>query len=669
MDHIADTASQKWALLIAVDRYADEVNDKRNLLGAVRDVEHTATFLRTGLGMPSDHITLLKAANNPARHSEHLAALPTRAAVIAAFRDLATRSKPGDFAYIHYSGHGDRVPTIYPDLKEACPYDEVLCTLEEDIRDVEFGHLLDELADKGLVLCVVLDCCHAGGTMRLDHQAKIRCRSIASGSASMPGDNRQCRAGRHRRNATPRDTWFYRQRGYNIFAACQPHEAAQEWTADDGQVYGAMTYHLLQSLKSLQHATEPVTYRSVQEVLEANCKSKFKQQPVHLGDGSRILFSSMRASAFGLVNLVASVVETQGASVTLNKGLASTILPGDRFRIYDPAQMSMGLLRVDAQAAAEAVASAVTELRCRADLVNHNTETLQRVEIGWFAQLSSRVKAATVNFILPEPKQKRAHYTALQRLQQDCHLFAVSPVRLTVQINASDGGADLTAELDKTGAFRFWDWQGRPMVHVPALRSMASSFNTERAMFLLQHLCVYQLVESLKCPTSSYAVRYELEVLEDVVDESDAESLAAWRIRFKNMDSRVFYVTMLNLGPAYGVHQIFPDDGASSMAVEPGDEIPAFIIDMKVPPLLRTASFDPDFTMRDVIKVFVTTELANFSHYRMPDLRGLDEVDECATLLRSVTRNGRLLLSPPVRTCKIENREIITPGKHVSSKG
>ncbi|GAB1317145.1 hypothetical protein MFIFM68171_07355 [Madurella fahalii] len=661
---MADTASEKWALLIAVDRYSDEVNDKRNLLGAVRDVEHTATFLRTGLGIPSDHITLLKATNDPTRHCEHLAALPTRVAVVAALRDLAMRSKPGDFAYIHYSGHGDRVPTKYPDLKGGCPYDEILCTLEEDIRDVEFGHLLDELADKGLVLCVVLDCCYAGGTMRLDHQAKIRCRSIASGSASMPRDNHQCPPERHPRNATPPDTWFYRQRAYNIFAACQPHEAAQEWTADDGQVYGAMTYHLLQSLKSLQHATEPVTYRLVQEVLEAKCKSKFKQQPMHLGDGSRVLFGSMRASAFGLANLVASVVETQGESVTLNKGLASMILPGDRFRIYDPAQMSMGFLRVDAQAAAEAVTTAVTELRCRAALVNENTGTLQRVEIGWFAQLSSRVKAATVNFILPESKQKWAHYSALRHLQQDCHLFAVSPIRLTVQINASDRGANLTAELDETGAFRFRDWQGHPMAHVPALRTMSSSFNTEWAIFLLQHLCVYQLVASVKCQTSSYTVRYEMEVLEDVVDESDTESLAAWRIRFKNMDSRVLYVTMLNLGPAYGVHQIFPDDGASSMAVEPGEEIPPFIIDMKVPPLLRTASSDPDFTMRDVIKVFVTTEQANFSHYRMPDLRGLDEVDECATVLRSVTRNGRLLLSPPVRTCKIEEREIITTGKH-----
>ena len=54
---MADAASEKWALLIAVEWYSDELNDKRNL-GGVHDVEHTATFLKTSLGILSDHITL-----------------------------------------------------------------------------------------------------------------------------------------------------------------------------------------------------------------------------------------------------------------------------------------------------------------------------------------------------------------------------------------------------------------------------------------------------------------------------------------------------------------------------------------------------------------------------------------------------------------------------------
>jgi hypothetical protein len=55
--------------------------------------------------------------------------------------------------------------------------------------------------------------------------------------------------------------------------------------------------------------------------------------------------------------------------------------------------------------------------------------------------------------------------------------------------------------------------------------------------------------------------------------------------------------------------------------IDPKEEIPPLTIDMQVPGLLKTASRAPELKVRDIIKIFITTEQANFSHYCLPDLQ------------------------------------------------
>jgi hypothetical protein len=163
----------------------------------------------------------------------------------------------------------------------------------------------------------------------------------------------------------------------------------------------------------------------------------------------------------------------------------------------------------------------------------------------------------------------------------------------------------------------------------------------------------------MNSPTASSVPRYEFEILKDEIEEGDNESLAAWRIQFKNLHKQVLYVTIFNLGPAYGIHQIFPDDNSSSAAVDPMDEIPYLVIDMKVPQLLKTASSKPGFKMRDVIKVFITTEQADFSHYRLPDLQKLDELDNLDLRTQGPRRDARVI-RPQTGSWFVDEKEIIT---------
>ncbi|RYP45317.1 hypothetical protein DL768_008320 [Monosporascus sp. mg162] len=650
---MAVVTCERWAVLIGINQYSD-TTARKNLQGCVADVEKTNTILRTYLNVPADHITVL---TSPDRLDECIGSntYPTKANVVDALRKVAKRSNPGDFVYIHYSGHGDRRPTQYAELKKGPKHDEVLCTLEDDLSDVEFGGLLDHLVSRGLAVCVVLDCCHSGGASRLGLGASIRCRRAAEEAAN--GGQYDGARTRDLRNAVPIQSWFYRPRGYNLIAACQPHETAVEWGGADGKIYGALTYHLIETFLSLQSSTEPITYGRLYEVLEAKCRSKLKQQPMHLGDRSRVIFGSA-TSLSERGDFLASVIRTSGADVTLNKGVANGISIGDKLRIYHPSQSFLGLLNPKATATTEVIVTSAGKLQCEARSVTGSADDLQGVLVGWLAQLSSRANTAIVNFLLHHEERDSSAYVAVERLQLECQLYASPYMPLDIRLNALDPEADITVEFYENDILKFRDRHGNDLPHVPA-EHLSGSLNARQMTSLLQHLCSYQLALSIKNPKTFSIPRYTFEILPDQVEDGDTDSLAAWRVQFKNLHNQFLYITIFNLAPAYGIYQIYPEDHASSAAVDPGEDIPYLVIDMKVPPLLKEASTQPGFKMRDIIKVFITTVQANFSHYCMPDLQGWTESDTGA-LTKVIQKRHAKLVKPQTEPWFVDEKEIIT---------
>ena len=100
------TAITHWALLIGINYY---VKDKR-LAGAVRDAETIKQYLEAE-AMPAD-ITILTATSptdpGSTRPLEQPEFWPTQANVIQSLKRILNEAKPGNFVYIHYSGHGTR---------------------------------------------------------------------------------------------------------------------------------------------------------------------------------------------------------------------------------------------------------------------------------------------------------------------------------------------------------------------------------------------------------------------------------------------------------------------------------------------------------------------------------------------------------------------------------
>ena len=110
-----------YALLIGIDRYEPNPYYK-NLKGCVRDIDLVANYIQNTLDVPKEQIWKL---TSPFEETNTLAAFrsaqkeakPTYANIVQAFKEITDKAQSGEQVYIHYSGHGGRAVTIYPELE------------------------------------------------------------------------------------------------------------------------------------------------------------------------------------------------------------------------------------------------------------------------------------------------------------------------------------------------------------------------------------------------------------------------------------------------------------------------------------------------------------------------------------------------------------------------
>lgn len=158
-----------YALLVGINQYPSDVG---RLYGCVNDVEQVHDQLRSS----SDPRTLAVETLRDAQ--------ATRADVVRAFRQHLGQARAGDVALFHYSGHGARWSSaaafreFFPEGK-----DEGLVCIDSrspggyDLADKELAVLIQEVAERGVHLAVMLDCCHSGsGTRNADAFRGLRSR-------------------------------------------------------------------------------------------------------------------------------------------------------------------------------------------------------------------------------------------------------------------------------------------------------------------------------------------------------------------------------------------------------------------------------------------------------------------------------------------------------------
>jgi hypothetical protein len=344
-----------YALLIGIDRYLPNElpNDAsyKSLKGCVRDITHVEAFLKRQFNLPSEQNYKLTASNGDgsSEPSEPPEQLPTYENIVRKFQEITEKAQPQDQVYIHYSSHGGRAVTSYPKLKGAKGIDEALVPTDignpkaRYLRDIELAALLQTMVDKGLVVTVVLDSCHSGGTTRAGDFAirgadretvdtTPRLTDSLVGSAADLAKTWPNLAEETTCSGKSNISFLPGTKGYVMLAACRPSEYAYEYEFNGKERNGALTYWLLDSL---QNGSSDVTYKVLYDRINAKVHSKFPSQtPMLFGEGNRLVFGSDYASLQYAVTVMQVDAAKNPVRVQLNAGQAQGLSEGAQLAIY-----------------------------------------------------------------------------------------------------------------------------------------------------------------------------------------------------------------------------------------------------------------------------------------------------------------------------------------------
>jgi len=642
------------ALLIGVDCYLPNPW-YGSLGGCVRDITQVEEFLRNRLGMPAARIFKLTATNTGTEEpSEPRTQWPTYENMVEAFEHLTDAAQPGDLVYVHYSGHGGRTPTKFPNLKGPDGLDESLVPTDigndqaRYLRDIEMAHILKTMVDKGLVVTLVLDSCHSGGATRGKGGGAVRGSNVIDRTprplaSLVASDDELAATWRTIAAGATRDLklgsgWLPEPQGYALLAACRPSEFANEWPFDGQNRNGALTYWLLDSLKDMRPS---LTYQHLHDRIVAKVHSQFSDQTPQLqGEGNRVVFGSAYVQLQEAVNVMQ--VDAAKKRAQLNTGQAQGVRKGTQFAVYPPGQTDFA--QVDQRLALVEIAElGATESWATV------TATLRDVPIEQGAQ-AVLVDAGSVRLYRKVRLFHREDIPAT--IDQDAALERVKQAIATggagwLDLAGAEGPAHYQVAVNAAGEYEIWDPAGRPFPNLRPPLQISAEGAAAGVVRRLVHLAKYHNIQQLDnhddwSPLVGKLV-VELTVLSPDYDPADPPEpqpfddpgnapildYGDWVcLRIRNESSQVLNVTLLDLKPAWGIDQVWPQR-ADYEPLDPGQE--------KLLPL-RVSLPDKYPEGTDVLKVVGTVGAANWRWLELPNL------DQ--PLTRSAGLRGRSPSSP-----------------------
>lgn len=395
---------RKSALLIGINKYSSP--PLADLRGSLSDVATTERFL-TEVADISNITKLISPPDSPNDP------LPTRANIASAFQTLARSAQPGDFIYIHYSGHGSRLSTAFGDLKgENVPFDECLVLARSDgkldhLRDVEIAFLLKQIADKGATVTFVLDCCHSGGATRGDDEDSDGVRGSdeipdenffdlerkpmqsvedLEDAWGLPPDDGGDDAGR---GGSVVQHWMTASKGINFLAACRPKQKAQEVPRRKPVRYGLFTDCLASVVIAqnggadrLRQLSCDVVSNLVAHTLKTHeLKSSSQEQDVVFGGQGDCHFFGVESVVQPAVVVTSVDTLVSGKlKVGLTAGVAHGVCVDDVFAIY-PSDRPLASLADYTAPLATCSVTAVENFTCKAH-TQSNAANLEQVQLG-----------------------------------------------------------------------------------------------------------------------------------------------------------------------------------------------------------------------------------------------------------------------------------------------
>jgi uncharacterized protein YbdZ (MbtH family) len=651
-----NSASQKpnlYALLIGIDCYLPNQLPGgyyyASLGGCVRDITHVEEFLRRTLGMAQGRILKLTATNaGQGRPSEPEDQWPTYRNMVAKFKQLEAIAHPGDQVYIHYSGHGGRATTAYPDLKGPNGWDETLVPTDignseaQYLRDVEIAYMLKTMVDKELIVTVVLDSCHSGSATRGLGGAVPRRATPIPGAAAVnildfvdttppPAASEvasmeklvaawESLSGAVTRALKPAGGWLLEPQGYTLLAACRASESAYEFPFDGRENSGALSYWLLDSLKQIGPA---LTYKTLHERILAKVHSRFQYQTPQLqGEGDRVVFGSDQVQPQYAVLVMQ--VDAPEERVMVGAGQAHGLRKGAQFAVYPP---GADLTRLDQRLALG-----------------------QIVELGatesW-VQITSKLRPDAIEHgslaVLLDPGNIR--------LQRDVRvLIGQADTKSLVEQAIKEGGSgflrlaadaepvDFQVIVNDRSQYEIWDPAGAEIANLRPPIEAGERDAAARVVQRLVHLAKYRNVQELdnRDAMSPLARKLVVELAGvqsdfDPVDPPNPKPFGdpgntptitegEWTfLRIRNQlppgdpddPARILNVTVLDLQPDWGITQVFPSGAGFFEPLDPGQ---AILIPLRAS---LPAAYEEG---TDILKVFATLGTTDFRWLELPTL-------------------------------------------------
>jgi hypothetical protein len=635
-----------YALLIGIDCYLpNKMPDGGcypSLGGCVRDILQVEAFLQNSLELSNDHIIKLTATNQKAMEpKEPCSRWPTYENIVTAFKDITNIANQGDQVYIHYSGHGGRATTAYPELKGKNGLDEVIVPTDignskaRYIRDVEIAYLLQTMVDKGLIVTLVLDCCHSGGATRgsgkavkrgmhgsstgIDNQFR-QTKSLVASTRELIKTWRTLSDGGTKRKIEVGSGWLLEPKGYVLMAACRASEIAHEYPFDDHGSNGALTYWMLDSLRQIGPR---LTYKTLHERILAKVHTQFEEQTPQLqGEGNRTLFGSNEIRPFYAVLVMD--VDRQGENVTLAAGQTHGLRKGALFAIYprrtcELTQASKCLALVE-----------IIELGA----VNSLAKFRKKFNEGEIEQGALAVPMDSGNIRL----QRNVRLLVEKKdIRSQLKTTIDEAGRGWLHLSTEDEPADFQVMINESNQYEIWDSAGK-LINLRPVINFEDEGAGLRLVQRLIHLTKYRGIQELDNNDANSPLAHklfiELEGWQSDYDPADGPEpkpfldpgntpivkVGEWtflRIRNDqspgktNDPSRILNITVLDMQPDWGITQIYPSGAGYFEPLDPGREI---CLPLK-------ASLPDDYKEgKDVIKVFATLETTNFRWLELPSL-------------------------------------------------
>ena len=636
------TESKFYALLIGINYYESIQTYPqlyKNLGGCVRDIDLVANYLKTTLQITPEHIWKLTA---PVEESNKLGAiraeegniLPTYANIVNAFKEITAAANLGDQVYIHYSGHGGRADTIYPELEGKQRQDEGLVPMDigssdgRYLRDVEMATLLKRLTDKGCIVTVIFDSCHSGGATRGDCAIRGNENNLVDSTArsqeSLVASREELLENWCILTQTDPDLsggWLPNQ-DYLFLAACRPSEYAYEYAVNGGQRNGALTYWMMDTLTS---STSVLTYKSLYNRVKGMIQSKFPQQlPMLMGDGDREVFGDKRKYKPYTVTVIKVADDNQ--EITLNAGLAAGLSTGTRFAIYpfdcddladktqqiaiaeltNNIQADKSTARILDAAAGGIEVKGKIEPGASAVMVAAPVDLIRKVRL--FAEKEAGDKEQDLPADLVDKQT-----AALEKVHQ-----ALAGNGWVVEVKEGEE-AHYQVAVGRDGTYEICI--GMPVKNLRPALSIEEPEAPKKVIDRLVHLAKYQSVQALDNPASDLTDYLEFELLDskkqsfsnsNKIELKQGETVF---LRLRNTFPQALNVAILDLEPTWEISQIpIQNIEAPFFQLDRDQKIVDIELEFQLP------ERDGYEKAKETLKVFATRGVANFQWLLLPAL-------------------------------------------------